>query len=71
VTGHAENEKYGLSSAAELSSHSGHAKRLEEYFESIGHVVNLGVLYQSSKNSRRQWGTYPGISFFELTNNIS
>jgi hypothetical protein len=41
VTAHAENKEYGLSSTAEFSSKMRHAKGLEEYFESVSHVMDL------------------------------
>jgi hypothetical protein len=43
VTAHAENKEYGLSSTAEFSSKTRHAKGLEKYFESVSHVVDLVV----------------------------
>lgn len=45
VAGHAENEKYGLSSSTELSSYFGYAKGLKQYFESVCHVVYLEFLH--------------------------
>ena len=53
VTGHAENEEDGLSSATKLSAHPGHAKRLEEYLESIRHIVDLCPAHQSPLERRK------------------
>jgi hypothetical protein len=44
VTAHAENKEYGLSSTAEFSSKTRHAKGLEKYFESVSHVMDLVFL---------------------------
>jgi hypothetical protein len=44
VTAHAENEEYGLSSTAEFSAKTRHAKGLEKYFEGVSHVMDLGFL---------------------------
>jgi hypothetical protein len=43
VTGHAENEEYGLRSAAEFPANLRHAEGLEEYLEGIRHVMNPGI----------------------------
>src|SRR4051794_5941481 len=43
VTAHVENKEYGLSSTAEFSSKTRHAKGLEKYLESVSHVMDLGV----------------------------
>jgi hypothetical protein len=44
MAGHAENEKYGLSGSTKLSSNFGYAKGLEQYLESVCHIVNLHFL---------------------------
>jgi len=44
VTAHAENKEDGLSSTAEFSAKTRHAKGLEKYFEGVGHVMDLGFL---------------------------
>lgn len=41
MTGHAENEEYGLRSAAEFPANPRHAEGLEEYLEGICHIMNL------------------------------